>query len=470
MAKKGIFSIRKKCLAFASFLILFLSFDFFESNRLLSATLPVVEVVVTPANYDDDSSYLDEIMATNSSFSSPYPFPRWNSTLGIPIQPLIDYSLGLLNNASTVVGGKKFAATSLYIIDDNWTIWKSTGEILNARDNWKRSSQSERLSLHALYLLQSLVEEGNTTHPWKALVGAIQRGGFPFLAYYKDFSGCNENNWKENNGKSYSIPIFTLCARLDCNYSFPWPTYESIGLAKFKTEEWEESFVQQREVYAKKINQAVWRGSLTGTFNKELKQSLRWKLCRMAKNNSLLDARLVSIPKWRTDANLSEVDGLAPKMNMEDYQQYVAVIDIDGNAWSSRFGALLCMDSVVLKVQPKTVDYFHHHLVPWKHYIPIQETLSDMTDRIKWVIEHKKEARAIVENAQHWCSRQMRKESLAKDVLNIWNIYVEYLDKADQTWSKTWSKATWQYFQPINAMTDVENLFVPIPIEEQNNE
>jgi hypothetical protein len=43
---------------------------------------------------------------------------------------------------------------------------------------------------------------------------------------------------------------------------------------------------------------------------------------------------------------------------------------IDGNYWSSRFGKLLCYISVIVKLEPKHVDYCQlKYLEPWKQYI-----------------------------------------------------------------------------------------------------
>lgn len=123
---------------------------------------------------------------------------------------------------------------------------------------------------------------------------------------------------------------------------------------------------------------------------------------------------------------------------MEEFQTYAAVVDVDGNAWSSRFAALLCMDSVVLKVQPAMVDHFHGQVEPWIHYIPVSESLDDLIPKIEWVLAHPNKSDEIVDNAHQWCSQHMIVESLAKDVLSIWNTYVEKLDTGSANWSKIW--------------------------------
>lgn len=380
--------------------------------------------------------------------------PIWNSSNGIQITSLVDYTKGVLN--ATVEG--HHIPTALYVIDDDWNLWTSD----QVRRQYipklsKRIEPSEWLSLKSLNYLRQLAT-ANKTHQWPDLERAIRKGGFPFLAYHKDFNGCNRHHWRKNRTR-LSIPIFTLCARLDCEYSFPWPTYESISLAKADSREWKEIMAANKKKYATKKPMAVWRGSLTGTNNKGLEESIRWRLCQLSNNNSNLDARLVQIPEWRTDADPAAVNGLARKMNMEQFQNYAAVVDVDGNAWSSRFAALLCMDSVVLKVQPAMVDHFYGQVEPWIHYIPVSESLDDLIPKIEWVLAHPHQSDEIVDNAHRWCSQHMIFESLAKDVLNIWNSYVEKLDVGSAIWSEIWKRELPQLFQASNEMKQFKSFF-----------
>ena len=377
-------------------------------------------------------------------------FPRWNKS-GMPIAQLVDYTHGVLGE--TIEGHQK--PTAVYIIDGNLTLW--TSEKIRSQHTrlTKRIKPSERLALQSLkYLKRSILN--NTTHPWTELEKSIKNGGFHFLVYHKDFNGCNRRNWRTNTTK-HSIPIFTFSARLDCAFAFPWPTYESISLAKDSTDDWSTSMLANEQLFIEKKPKAIWRGSLTGTNNKDLNASARWQLCKLAQNfSSILDARLVHIPKWRTDANLTKVGGLAPLMDMESFQENIAIIDVDGNAWSSRFAALLCMDSVVLKVQPTMVDYFHFQLEPWTHYIPIRENLDDLVPNVEWVLANPIKTRRIVENAHRWCSKQMITKSLMEDLLSIWNSYIQNLDTASAGWSDIWRKEIPGFFQASNRMVPVE--------------
>jgi hypothetical protein len=72
----------------------------------------------------------------------------------------------------------------------------------------------------------------------------------------------------------------------------------------------------------------------------------------------LFDIGLTNIPDRHQflNLNLSVVGGLVDGVRpMEKFQQYAAILDIDGNSWSSRFCGLLCYNSVVLKVDPEYV-------------------------------------------------------------------------------------------------------------------
>jgi hypothetical protein len=93
-----------------------------------------------------------------------------------------------------------------------------------------------------------------------------------------------------------------------------------------------------------------------------------------------------------------------------DFQKFKAVIDIDSNGASTRFGPLLCMNSVVIKVNPRFGSYWNHELEPWVHYIPVESDLSDLKKQVDFAVssKHQKQVRQIIRNANGWC-RSVRK-------------------------------------------------------------
>lgn len=136
-------------------------------------------------------------------------------------------------------------------------------------------------------------------------------------------------------------------------------------------------------------------------------------------------------------------------MPMDDFQKYRAILDIDGNSWSSRFGKLLCYNSVVLKVDPKFVDYFYlAYLQPWKHFVPVRYDLSDLMEKAQWTLDPQNEAavQAIVANANEFCRTHMVRSVLAEDLLDVWDSYLYFLELGDAQWNRQWEEKRKQIF------------------------
>jgi hypothetical protein len=94
-------------------------------------------------------------------------------------------------------------------------------------------------------------------------------------------------------------------------------------------------------------------------------------------------------------------------MPMEDFQNYRAVLDLDGNSWSERFPKLLCQNSVVIKVEPEQIDYFWPTLQAGVHFVAAN--FSNLVSVVEYVIAdaHQEEMQRIVANAHQWCRQHM---------------------------------------------------------------
>jgi hypothetical protein len=387
----------------------------------------------------------------------PQIFPRWADPNGIPLQPLLNFSFGAtdpdLNTRATTSRWKKTRARFpeiLYTVNDTGVHVSRT-----LRDrSWKpmipyRLAPTEgvlQLAWSRLMTTPHATETTKNDDRWQVLREAVSSGGFPFLVWYGDYKSCNHLNWN----KKYSIPLFTTCAHIDCQYSFPLPTYKTIRDSQASSKDWEAILDSYTTAYPweSKIRKLVWRGSLSGK-NDDMK-SARWRLGKLVTEQDatgLFDVGLVSIPSRHDHLNLdlTVVGGLAKPMHpMAAFQKYVAVLDIDGNSWSSRFGKLLCYNSVVVKVEPEYVDYFHFKdLQPWKHYVPVKSDLSDLVEQAAFVTDpaNDEAVREIVTNANDWCQRRMVWTSIAEDVLDIWDAYVRLLRQADGEWLEEWKRA-----------------------------
>jgi len=88
--------------------------------------------------------------------------------------------------------------------------------------------------------------------------------------------------------------------------------------------------------WSSKKSAAVWRGSSS---RPKGANERKWLNQFSIDDNSTIDAKL---------ANKKDIE--ETYMDFEDFQNYKAIIDLDGNSWSGRFHRLLCMNSVVIQI------------------------------------------------------------------------------------------------------------------------
>jgi hypothetical protein len=136
---------------------------------------------------------------------------------------------------------------------------------------------------------------------------------------------------------------------------------------------WDSTFAMYSERYPwnGKLKKAVWRGSSTyqQRYNGlDLSETPRGKLVQLSMTNpGLIDAAFVQLIQQyegQKDA-LTNKTILADRMRFDDQMKYKAIIDIDGNNWSSRFIKLLCTNSVVIKVNMFCCLGMHYFTINW---------------------------------------------------------------------------------------------------------
>ena len=180
------------------------------------------------------------------------------------------------------------------------------------------------------------------------------------------------------------------------------------------------------------------------------------------KEKDMFDIGLTNIPEFlkeQMEIDSSIVGGLVKGISsMNDFQKYVAVLDMDGNSWSSRFGTMVCYNSVAIKVEPAYADYWIYDLVPWKHYVPIKNDLSDLIENIEFVLDPANEAiiQEIILHANHWCSERFTQVGLISDMLDIWETYVNLMDRADPDWPSIWDAKKAEIFSTSSSVSKIQ--------------
>ena len=377
-------------------------------------------------------------------------FPRGWDDGGISIGPILDHIDRVAEEKASIVlpfkHGKILDCNQgpevPYLVDQQ-AVWSS--ELIRDRTDaatlkW-RTAPTEALIRMAHHILKQGGDE--TDARWSTLLKTMKSGGFPYWAWYGDFKSCNLHNYENE-----SIPVFTPSAMANCDHAFPIPNYMNIIDSQPTTDNWRGLFRDTKVKYPweSKTRKVVWRGSLSeGDWHNSL-SSVRWRVNKLVHelNSDLYDVGLTGIPSWvsdKMDFDLTQVGGFAKGISpMASFQSYMAVLDMDGNSWSSRFGTLLCHNSVVIKIEPKYVEYFYSDLGPWTHYIPVKDDLSDLHENVAWALSPNNEGtvKDIITSANEWCSQRLVPEELAHDMLDTWESYVRLLDRADPDWQKEW--------------------------------
>ena len=158
--------------------------------------------------------------------------------------------------------------------------------------------------------------------------------------------------------------------------------------------------------WEEKQNKAFWRGKSSGMpITRETYKILpRYILSTLS--CEVLDAKISS---WQfMDPNdrllkqyLDSLSETGPAVKFQEFYKYKMQINIDGfgPAWNGFF-MKLTSNCVVLHVESKFKQWYYHALFPWVHYIPVKRDMSDLNEKIQWVLRNDGKANEISKNAR----------------------------------------------------------------------
>ena len=400
-------------------------------------------------------------------------FPRWGPE-GIHMRALLNFLQGLPNETSTTLYHSQRRPSTSEYFPETLYIWDAAGVWVShtLRDRTVKHQIRHRVlppekAMHQAWDIlmaqptsknHESTKHNGSTERWSRLRHAVtESGGFPMIAWHGDYQAIH-CNWRNYQSK-HSIPLFTTCAYINCTHAFPFPTYKTIADSLPTSQHWKVIFANRNDNSTSNqevIRKLVWRGSLSGPlFNFT---SARYRLGAFAMEHAdhpRLDIGIHRIPPRhyhrgkRTDERLIVLEEhLLKPMPQSQFGKYVAVLDTDGNSWSSRFGGLLCGPAVVLKVEAHYVDYFYRTLQPYEHYVPVQYDLSDLLEQAEWATDPRnaETVKVIVRNAHQWCQERMTDIAVAEDMLDILDEYVAYLDRNSSSWPEEWAAAKSQFW------------------------
>lgn len=124
--------------------------------------------------------------------------------------------------------------------------------------------------------------------------------------------------------------------------------------------------------------------------------------------------RLIGVPN--TDVRLTKTriaDGAhmidpirySPRVSIQEHLRYKYILIIDGVCIASAHQWVFASGSVpILITHPDNKFWFKPYLKPMVNYVPVKYDLTDLIEKIQWLVQHDDDARRIAENAVHFAN------------------------------------------------------------------
>jgi len=178
--------------------------------------------------------------------------------------------------------------------------------------------------------------------------------------------------------------------------------------------------------YDQKDDKLVWRGSTTGTDEHDMRTILVQKFYSCKNKN--IDIGYSNIVQNKNDLK-KHVKG---KKTMKELLKSKFIISIEGNDVASGLKWQMSSNSIVFMNKPRVTSWFmEDKLVPGVHYVLIKDDYSDLEEKHEWAINHPKECKIIVNNANEYVSQFMDEDNeqlITKKIMNIYFKNVIFVD------------------------------------------
>ncbi|KAL7465301.1 hypothetical protein ACHAXS_005628 [Conticribra weissflogii] len=134
------------------------------------------------------------------------------------------------------------------------------------------------------------------------------------------------------------------------------------------------------------------------------------------------------------------IPAAGPSMPLEELAKYRYHIDIGGGGGTTWSGTIekLAMPGLLFHHVTPTKDYNYDLLVPWVHYVPIKEDLSDLHEKYLWAESHPLLARQISDRATEFARRLGTYQGFHEMYLDLYKQPLERLLEAYQPTEEPW--------------------------------
>lgn len=177
---------------------------------------------------------------------------------------------------------------------------------------------------------------------------------------------CQKSSW----GKKKIIQVATCDSNFDnCIPDFLFISWPETGIDNFKN-----LITNSLKIKNPQNGVLGWRGAST--------HPIRDKLIDLNSDKPNTDIKLIEWSK-------SNLKSLRPPEFLsieEQLKRWQFFIDVEGRGYSARLKIYLSCERLVFIQERKMKEFYFEYLVPFKHYIPVKEDLSDLHEKLKFVI------------------------------------------------------------------------------------
>jgi hypothetical protein len=257
---------------------------------------------------------------------------------------------------------------------------------------------------------------------------------------YSDMDGTPESYMKKDfyiveNQKNQS-PIFSRCKVLNNPFIVLIPDYYSVNTA------WKKEYIKilddmKNYSWTDKTNLAFWRGgSHDGGYNlTNYKTKPRVIISMLSKKYpNLIDAGINETLYMQFKEILKKENLIKPMATIEEHLKYKYLPVLDGYVSTyPGYQWRLLSNCVCFKQKSNAVQWFYLALRPYEHYIPIENDMSDLLEKINWAQKNDETCKKIAKNATDFVLNNLLLEDVYIYLNKVLNSYALYLciDKKD---------------------------------------
>jgi len=110
-----------------------------------------------------------------------------------------------------------------------------------------------------------------------------------------------------------------------------------------------------------------------------------------------------------------------PYLSLPDHTKYKYLLDVEGNSYSARLKFLFYSQRVVFIQDRSWKEYFQYDLIPYEHFIPVKNDLSDLYSQYQRIEKDPLLYRKIVKNALSFAHTHLTYETAIAFMTNAIN-------------------------------------------------